>query len=432
MSLQVLEKSVMQLDEQASAQNSFPAWLHTHREQQRAAFMRHGIPQQKHERWKYTDLGILDKQHFILSDENHGVTQESIDACRLQDTESVLLVFIDGRFAPQYSELHKLPSAVIACSMLTALAEHEALVKPHLLNDMCAEDYPFAALSAALFADGLFLVIPEQMKLTAPLHLLSVSSGQHAVITHARNVLLFGKDSEANIVHEYAGLRDDIYFTNVLTTISAQPGAKLNLLKLQHESVQAVHMEKVVVQQAKDSDVTLMHVTTGAHFSRDDTAGSLAEAGAVCRAIGFYQTSRNGQYVDHHVAIKHVAPRTSSEMLYKGIADKKSRLVFNGGLYVAKDAQKINAFQENHTLLLSGQAEVYAKPELEIYADDVKCRHGATTGQIDQDALFYMRARGMDKLTAVHILLKGFAEDVLQRITHPAIRQHAIKQVTFL
>ncbi len=181
------------------------------------------------------------------------------------------------------------------------------------------------------------------------------------------------------------------------------------MIKLQQESTRAIHMENIFVTQHQDSAVAINHLTVGASFSRDDALVTMAEPGAVCQTGGFYHTTRDGQYIDHHVDVKHAAPRTNSEMFFKGIIDKKSRAVFNGGLYVAAGAQKINATQQNHNLLLSNAAEIYSKPELEIYADDVKCQHGATTGQIDQDALFYMRARGIDQQTAMNILLKGFA-----------------------
>jgi Fe-S cluster assembly protein SufD len=418
-------------DEQSSVRGNFPAWLAEYREQQRTAFMQYGIPTKTNERWKYTDLTALAKQPFTAPVAGANVTQETVDQYRLHATDAVLLVFVDGYFVPALSDLHKLPAGVIACSMLTALTEHEDLVKEFLQRDTCAQNYPFAALNSAIFADGLFLYVQDSVNLNLPLHILSLSTGQEMVMINPNHLFVFGNASETTLLHEYASLVDNLYFHNIVTNIVAKRHAKVSLTKLQHESTQAVHMENFFVDQGQDSDVSISHVTTGAQFSRDDTKIMLAEMGSVCRTSGFYHTSRDGQYIDHHVVVNHYAPRTNSEMTYKGIVDKKSRAVFNGGLYVKPDAQKINAFQENHNLLLSGSAEVYSKPELEIYADDVKCRHGATTGQIDQDALFYMRARGIDHTTAMNILLKGFADDVLQRITHPALQQHARKQVIF-
>jgi Fe-S cluster assembly protein SufD len=428
MTVQALEKSWLTFDEPSSVRATFPAWLEEYRAEQRAAFMQYGIPAQKQERWKYTDLGILTTQPFTLQRGEVNVAQEVVESFRLAD--AVLLVFIDGCFMSSYSDLSQLPPEIIACSMHTALIDHEDLVKAYFNKNVAVQDYPFAALNTALFADGLFLFVPDQVTLTTPLQILSLATGEKALMTNVNHMLVVGKQADITLVHEYAGLCDNSYFTNAVTTITAQQGAKVNLVKLQHESSQAVHMENFFVRQAQDSDVQLMHITTGAHFSRDDTAVALQESGAICRTGGFYHTDHDGAYIDHHLTIDHVAPRTNSEMVYKGIADKKSRVVFNGRLHVAPDAQKINAHQENHNLLLSNLAEVYSKPELEIYADDVKCRHGATIGQIDQDALFYLRARGIDAATATSMLLKGFADDILQRISHPAIKQRALQQVT--
>jgi Fe-S cluster assembly protein SufD len=188
-------------------------------------------------------------------------------------------------------------------------------------------------------------------------------------------------------------------------------------------------MANTFVFQQKDSCVSLVNFSLGAKFARDDVMVTLQEAGSECRTAGFYRLTNDNQYIDNHINIDHAAPRSCSEMVYKGVLDKKSRAVFNGRLYVGTGAQKIEAQQQNHNLLLSNVAEVYSKPELEIYADDVKCKHGATTGQLDQDALFYLRARGIEKTEAVNLLLQAFAADILQKITHADIKAHIEKTV---
>jgi Fe-S cluster assembly protein SufD len=394
------------------------------------AYLR-GLPLKSNERWKYTDLSLFDRQAFALSDGTTTVTQEVIDGYRLKHSDAVFLVLIDGVFHHDFSDLANLPKEVIACGMQDARIHHADLVNQYYVDSISKHDYPFAALNTAELADGLFLYIPKGMQLSTPLHILSLSAAEQPVMTRTQNLFVCDDASRTTLFQEYVGLHDVIYFTNVVTMITAKQSSHLTLVKSQRDSQHAVHMENYFVQQAAESDISVTQITTGAQLSRDDLVISLNESGAICRTSGFYHTSRDGQYIDNHIDVKHAAPRTNSEMLYKGIADKKSRVVFNGSLYVAKDAQKINAVQGNHTLLLSNQAEAYSKPELEIYADDVKCRHGATTGQIDQDALFYMRARGIDHASAVNLLLKGFAEEVLQRIVHPDIAQHAMKQVTF-
>jgi Fe-S cluster assembly protein SufD len=409
----------------------FPAWLTAHRETHHAAFLRHGVPERSNERWKYADLGMLAKRQFSVSENGSDVSKETVELHRLQDADAIMLVFVDGKFSPAHSDCALLPKGVIACSLLAALSEHESLVKQYFVTDIDAKVYPFAALNRAVFADGLFLYVPANVTLPQPLQVLSLTTGEQEAMIAPHHLLVMGENSEAELIYEYAGSEGGQYFMNAVTTITAHANARLKLTKLQHESNDALHMENFFVQQRKDSNVTMTHVTTGAIFSRDDVIVQLQEPGAECNASGFYHASRDGQYVDHHIDFNHTAPRTNSGMLYKGIADHQSRAVFNGSLYVEKDAQKIHAYQENHNLLLSGLAEVYSKPELEIYADDVKCRHGATIGQLDQDAMFYMRSRGIDQASATNILLRGFVEEVLQRMMHSAIRQHAMKQVKF-
>jgi Fe-S cluster assembly protein SufD len=176
------------------------------------------------------------------------------------------------------------------------------------------------------------------------------------------------------------------------------------------------------VQQKQDSLVTLKNFSAGGLFARDEIAASLQESGANCRTQGFYHLRNACQYIDNHIDIDHIAPHSQSTMLYKGILNHKSRAVFNGRLHVHANAQKIVAHQANHNILLSNDAEIYTKPELEIYADDVKCKHGATVGQLDQDALFYLRSRGIPEAEAIQLLLEGFAEEIMQEITHLGIR----------
>ncbi len=208
-------------------------------------------------------------------------------------------------------------------------------------------------------------------------------------------------------MQDYISLSTATHFHHITTIIHTAAESALEVVKQQRENPQAIHMENYFIQQQQDSRVDLTQINLGAAFARDDVAVTLQAAGAKCYTSGFYHTTRDNQYVDHHIDVLHQAAHTESDMLYKGIIDKKSRAVFNGRLHVAAGAQKIQAVQGNHHLLLSAQAEAYSKPELEIYADDVKCRHGATTGQIDQDALFYLRARGIPQTEAIGILLKS-------------------------
>lgn len=384
--------------------------------------------QLKHERWKNTDLSVFDKHVFVDSNTDAYVTAADVQIYLLPET-AILLVLVNGRFMPELSDLTQLPPGVIATSLQTARQQHADLVQKHFVNTVKATDYPYAALNIENQHDGLFLHVSANVNMTAPIHLLAITQAGEAIRTQTQNVLVFEKNSHATLLQEYVSHSAAPHFNNIVTSVTTEQSSVVQWVKHQHENPQAVHMENYFVRQAQDSEFNITHLTLGGQFSRDDIRAALQASGAVCRTSGFYHTCRDGQYVDHHVDILHQQPHTQSDMLYKGIMDKKSRAVFNGKLYVEKQAQKTNAVQGNHHILLSPHAEAYAKPELEIYADDVKCKHGATTGQLDQDALFYLRARGINEQEAKTMLLNSFAEDVLQRIQHQGIQQHIRQQV---
>ncbi len=385
--------------------------------------------QLKNDRWKYTDLSVFDKQVFVENNTEVQLTAEAVNAYRLPQA-SVLLTLVNGRLVTALSDVALLPAGVMLMSLDEARKQHADLVNKHVVGEVIAADYPYAALNLETERDGLFLYVPANLEMTLPLHILAITHNEEAARQQTQNVIVFEQNCRATVMQEYVSQTAQAQFNNIVTAITVAKGSVVQWVKHQHENTQAVHMENYFVRQEQDSELNITHLTLGAQFSRDDIRAALQASGAVCRTSGFYHTSRDGQYVDHHVDILHQEPHTQSDMLYKGIMDKKSRAVFNGKLYVEKQAQKTNAVQGNHHILLSPFAEAYAKPELEIYADDVKCKHGATTGQIDQDALFYLRARGITEQEARSILLTSFAEDVLQRIQHAAIQQHIRQQVT--
>lgn len=407
-----------------------PAWLQRARQEQHALFMRHGVPTQDKEHWKYTNLNFINdidypERHASIQLER--TNSEVLSDYRLPAVNAIRMVFIDGHFAPEHSDLDDLPPNMVCCDIQSAW--NNAILQKHWACQLDADKYTFASLSAALCSGGLFLYVPDNMPLAAPIHLINVISREAAHLYNLRHVIVLGKHTNVTILHESISMRATNYFHNALTTIAVGQSATLQYVKLQQESEFAAHLQTLVLQQERDSHVSLVAAGNAAQFARDDVVVDLCEPGAQCQTSGFYHTTRPGQYVDHHVAITHSAAQTQSEMVYKGIVDNKTRAVFNGRLLVKPEAQKINAMQANHHLLLSAQAEAYSKPELEIYADDVKCRHGATTGQIDQDALFYLRARGIDEKTAINMLLAGFADEVLQRISHPSLQHYVHRRL---
>jgi Fe-S cluster assembly protein SufD len=400
-----------------------PAWFTDFRLQAWQDFLSTPLPTQKNERWKYADLSALTKQTFSPAQKiNMDVLAEQLQYLRSPHDERILLLVVNGQFIPELSDLDKLPEKVIACNLQQALYQEEALVKKYWLENINAATYPFAALSAALADDGLFFYAPSGIELAQPIHLLSLGIENEAVMTNHHHLFVMGENTSLTLLEEYFSLNEQTYFTNTLLRLVLEESAQLTHYKLQAEEMKAFYLSHLFAEQQAHSSYALTQFTAGAAFSREEVAIQLKAAGANCRTAGFYHTKKPAQYVDHHIDIQHAAPHTNSEMLYKGVIDQQARAVFNGKLLVEKDAQKILAYQANHHLLLSPRTEAYSKPELEIYADDVKCKHGATTGQLNEDALFYLRARGIPRDEAVAMLLEGFREEILTRVQFPAIR----------
>lgn len=408
--------------QQPDAENA-PQWLLHCRQQQRLAFLEQGLPTRSEERFKYADFTFLKNAVFSATE---GVqdkkVMELIQQHRMAANDSILLVLVNGDFMQALSD--KLPPDVIACRISEALHTYPEQIRAQWSRYLESERYPFASLNAALSHDGLFFAIKAHYQLEKPIHLLSLITDEKVCMMHTRHVFQLGEGSQLALVDEHVSSLKQAYLVNKVTTWDIGHAAKLQYYKIQQEGEQAVHLAHTFIEQKQNSESTLLFLSAGSRVSRDEVVVNLKETGAHCQALGFYQLANDAQYIDHHIDINHQASRTQSDMLYKGIIKSRAKAVFNGRLYVEKAAQKIVAYQANHTILLSDQAEMYSKPELEIYADDVKCKHGASTARIDQDAIFYLRSRGLDHETALQLLLQGFRQEVIERITHHAIRQH--------
>jgi Fe-S cluster assembly protein SufD len=403
-----------------AAQNAQQDWLRTLQLQEKKSFLQMGLPQRRDERWKYSDVLFLEKEKYhnasALSD-----TQSSANKfARLAN--SISIVFVNGHYSVALSDTTLLPDNIVLCSMQEALTSHSEQIKTYLTST--AEATAFTSLNTALLTDGIYLNVPAHETITAPIHLIYLNTSQTNFINSPRHLFILGVHAKATILEEHHAQQSENYFTNIVTDIEAGANADLSYYKIQNDSINATHISQINVQQKKDSTVSIFQLALGAHFAREDVLVDLTETGAASNVNGFYYLNNDNQHIDHHIQIDHKATHGSSDMLYKGILDKKSHGVFNGKIMVHKDAQKTRSEQANHNLLLSKNAMIDTKPELEIYADDVKCSHGNTVGQLDSDALFYLRARGIDQLTALKLLNYAFAEDVMNKVTHPAIRAY--------
>jgi Fe-S cluster assembly protein SufD len=396
------------------------SWLAAYRQRHWDDVVRSGLPTSRHERWKYADLSFLATQSYAASIRvSHPELAALVQAHRLANADSILLVSINGHYSAALSDLRLLPAGVIVCNMAEAMQQHTALIQSHWSDQ---QDNFFASMNAAMFSDGLFIHVPAHTTISTPIHCLSLAVGDQSFIAQPKHIVVLGEESKMTLFEDYAAVTDAAYVMNITTHLVLGDTSTLKNYKIQRESKAATHIANTFVRQGQHSQWQATYFSIG-----DEIAAKLDAAGAIASTGGYYYLTQDNQYIDYHIDVDHAAPRSQSEMTFKGVLNGKSRAVFNGRLHVIKDAQKITAHQANHNILLSNQAEVYSKPELEIYADDVKCKHGATIGQLDTEALFYLRSRGIAETEAMQLLLSGFADEILQRVENTRIRAHIEK-----
>ena len=399
-----------------------PAWLSELQKSAFEAFRSEGFPTTRHEDWKYTDIRPITKRRFSTAAAKIGFDRKYVDSAGFTLPACHELVFANGRHAPDLSTLLALTGGVMVQSLLEALDGNEDLITGIFKRSESVKN-AFISLNTALITDGGFLYIPDGVCLEQPVHLIFLAGGQEQpVAAHLRNLIIMGKNSRATVIESYIGVKDGEYFTNTVTDILTGEGAVLEHYKLQQESLQGYHVANMNIHQNRDSRVESHSISLGGALVRNDIKSLLAEEGAGIELNGLY-VAGGRQHVDNHTRIDHLKPNTSSREHYRGVLDGHARGVFNGKVVVHKDAQKTDAHQSNANLLLSDNAEVDTKPELEIYADDVKCSHGATIGQLDESMLFYLRSRAIDEETARSLLTFAFADEVISHIRLEAVRK---------
>jgi Fe-S cluster assembly protein SufD len=386
-------------------------------------FKESGFPNSKLENWKYTDMRPIKRKSFSnVSEVTVSVSDEEVNAIRFDDLDCIEIVFINGVFSKEHSSLMILDKGIVVENMLDALANDKDLLTKHLTKYANDNVSPFTALNTAFIKNGTFINVAPNTLIERPINILYLSKESNgALATHPRNLIVMGDNSEATVIESYIGLDNANYFTNSVTEVALSPSAILKHYKIQQESLNAYHIGNLNVTQGKDSKLESHSISLGGALVRNDIHGQLAAEGAEIIMNGLYMTG-NKQHVDNHTRVDHLKPRTLSTENYRGVLNGKSRAVFNGKVIVHKDAQKIEAHQHNANLLLSDDAEIDTKPELEIYADDVKCTHGATVGQLDQNMLFYLRSRAIDEETARSLLTYAFADELISNISFAPIR----------
>lgn len=407
-----------------SAPEGEPSWVARLREGAFERFEELGFPTTDDEDWKYTNVSTLARGTFRPASEE---PIESLDAGVVEpfvyeEARRSCLVFVNGAFRPDLSSLEAVPEGVVS-DLASALAgERGELIREHLGHLSGQGDDAFAALNTAFLRGGVFIHLPVGVSVDAPVQLLFLSTSPEAESASFPRVLVVAeRDSRLDIIESYVATDESIYFTNAVVEIFVGEGARVTHCKVQDESERAFHVAATRAEVGKSGAYEAITVTLGAQISRHGIEVLLDSEGAECRVDGLYIVG-DGQHADTHSLIDHRKPHGTSRQNYKGILDGKSRAVFNGRVFVHEGAHQTDAVQSNKNLLLSTDARVDTKPQLEIYNDDVKCAHGATVGQLEEEELFYLRSRGLHTDLARNLLTYGFAEEIVEKIKYDSIR----------
>ncbi|WP_224361168.1 Fe-S cluster assembly protein SufD [Hyalangium versicolor] len=406
---------------QAEQAASAPLWLRTLREQGLAQLSRQGFPTARNEDWKYTDVAPIVSRPFALVGEGPKVELRArVEQLALPGPR---LVFVDGRLSSELSSLEGLFAGVTVKPLRQALREDAEVLEPVLGRRARADVHPFVALNLALLEEGAFVQIRPGAVAPSPVQLVFLSSGASTapVLSSPRVVVVAGANSEASLVEVYAGAEGGTSFTNAVTEVVLGENARLHHYKLQAEPDAAFHVASLHAEQARDSRLASHAFSLGGALARNEVSSVFAGEGGECVLNGLY-VGRGTQHLDNRTDLDHAVPRCTSRELYKGVLDGRSRGTFHGRVLVRQDAQRTDASQTNRNLLLSEEALVDTRPQLEILADDVKCAHGAAVGRLDEQSLFYLRARGIPKAEAERLLTYAFASEVVGAVTLEPLR----------
>ncbi len=401
-------------------------WMRDLRRAALEHFAATGFPGQRHEDWRYAALQSLSTTAFrpTAGGQLARESERRILEYVLGSAEFPRLVFVNGAFAPQVSGRAVVPSGVVALPLAAALAGSSELLEAHLGQVASFANSPFVALNTAFLTDGFVIRVPKNVSVETPLHLVFLTTPEaEPTFTCPRVLIVAEANSRVAVIESYLGSPRGTTFTNSVTEIVAEAGARVEHHRVQEEGADALHVGHLQMRVLKDAEVTSHYVGLGAQSSRLSIHGALEGTGSRIVLNGLFVGSGR-QTMDHHTVIDHQVPHGQSEELYKGILDGQATGGFTGRVLVRQGALRTDAAQSSKNLLLSDEATINARPQLEIYADDVKCSHGATSGQLDQDSLFYLRSRGIAEADAKTLLTRAFADEVIDRIRIESLRTH--------
>jgi len=401
-------------------------------ETRRAAISRFsalGFPTPRNEEWKYTNVAPLLRHKFKLAQEPVHLAKTALAEFLFDGLPQNRLVFVNGRFAKELSHVESRVKGLVIESLANVLQRGDELAEKYLAHYADYENETFIALNTAFADDGAFVRVPRKVVIDEPIHLLNISdSSKSSFLAHPRNLILIGEGSQVQIIESYHHLASQAYFNNVVTEMVLEENALVDHVRIQNESRQSYHVSAREVHQEKGSVYSSISIDLGGALVRNNFNLRLQAENCEGNLFGFYMAAGQ-QHVDNHTLIDHAMPHCNSKEHYKGILDDKAHGVFNGKVMVRPDAQKTNAYQSNQCLLLSNEAVINAKPQLEIFADDVKCSHGAAIGQLDEDAAFYLRSRGIGEEEANSMLRYAYASEILDHIKIEPVRERLDKMV---
>jgi Fe-S cluster assembly protein SufD len=417
----------------AERQERDPLWLRQLREDAWQRFHAKGFPTTHDEDWRFTNLAALAKTPFQRAAKGGAaVKADQIEAFRVPGA-GCRLVFVNGHFAPELSEVCDLPNTLEICSLERAIAkamEGNAPegcapegIEQHLGRYADVRRDVFSALNTALWEDGAYLRVHRGAVIDQPIHLLYVSAGVGAeIMTHPRTLIVAEPTSHVAVIEDYVSIGGEAAFSNAVTELVAGQDAVVSHFLVERENLVAFNISTLRLELARGANVSSHSILLGGGLVRNNVHPVLAGQGAECLINGLF-VGTGSQHLDNYMLVEHAQPQCSSRQFYNGILDDRARGVFHGRIVVHKDAQKTDAKQTNRNLLLSDNARLDTKPQLEIYADDVKCTHGATIGQIEEEQLFYLRSRGIEETSARNLLLYAFAAECLDRMADSPARE---------
>ncbi|MFH0989723.1 MAG: Fe-S cluster assembly protein SufD [bacterium] len=399
-----------------SESHTVPSYLKTARQNAFKNFKEQGFPTTRNEEWRFTNIQPIAKKTFkpIVIPDELKLTEEQLKPWCYDG--AIRLVFINGSCDRQRSDLSLLPAGVRVESLKNVILQAPELLERYLAKEISYDNNSFAALNGAFLQDGALIIVDENCTIDKPIHLLFLVTSQiDTAAVQPYNLIVANRNSRCSLVESYGGLGENCYLSNPVTTIIVEEDAIVEHDKLQFESFSSYHISTQQIEQKTGSKFLSNSIMMGGSIVRNTINSHLDGEGIDCTLNGL-SLGTGDQVIDNHTAIDHAKPNCESHELYKAILDGKSRGIFNGKIFVRKDAQKTDAKQTNKTLVLSDDAAIDTKPQLEIFADDVKCTHGATVGQLDEEQVFYLRSRGISESRARDILTYAFAADVVGRI----------------